>query len=66
MSTAKAKLNRRNFLLAVGAGSAASAAALIANTTPQTTPVSPGDANKNTRGYQVTEHVRNYYRTTLV
>ena len=62
----KAKLSRRNFLLAVGAGGAATAAAIVAkkNTSP-----SASQTNKDkraTRGYQASEHVNNYYRTTKV
>jgi hypothetical protein len=56
------KLSRRNFLL--GAGAAGVAA--IATKTAQ--PVAPGTTVKEEKrkGYQLTEHVRNYYRTTQV
>ena len=64
MSKDKAKLSRRNFLLAVGAGSAASAAALVGKTAPQ--PATVGDDKKKTKGYQASEHIRNYYRTAKV
>jgi hypothetical protein len=66
MSENKTKLSRRNFLLAVGAGSAASAAALVASTAPPEPPAASGDDKRKTRGYQASEHVRNYYRTTKV
>ena len=60
------RLSRRNFLLAVGVGGAATAAAVVA---AKSTPV-PTDLDKNdkraTRGYQASEHVNNYYRTTKV
>jgi nitrous oxide reductase len=65
MTEKKAKLSRRNFLLTVGvSGAAASAAAIVAK--------SPADAvqtskdKRATRGYQVSEHINNYYRTTKV
>jgi hypothetical protein len=59
------RLSRRNFLLTVGAGSAAAAAAIVAkNQTPP--PTSSGKDKRATRGYQASEHVSNYYRTTKV
>jgi hypothetical protein len=66
MSENKAKLSRRNFLLAVGAGGAASAAAIVAKTVPQAQPVATGGDKKRTKGYHASEHIRNYYRTTKV
>jgi hypothetical protein len=66
MSENKAKLSRRNFLLAVGAGGAAGAAAMVANTVPQAQPAAAGADRKLTRGYQASAHVRNYYRTAKV
>ena len=59
------RLSRRKFLLTVGAGGAATAAAIVAkNSTPAQ---SPSDKDKrSTRGYQATEHVNNYYRTAKV
>jgi hypothetical protein len=68
MSQGQTKLSRRNFLFAVGAGGAASAAAIVAKTVPQAQPeqvVSGGD-KKKTRGYHASEHIRNYYRTTKI
>ena len=59
------RLSRRNFLLAVGAGGAATAAAIVAKN-----PAPAASANQKdkraTRGYQSSEHVNNYYRTTKV
>ena len=61
----KAKLSRRNFLLTVGAGGAATAAAIVA--TKNATPSAEASKDKRaTRGYQASEHVNNYYRTTKV
>ena len=58
------RLSRRKFLLTVGAGGVATAAAVVA-----TKPASVQDDNKDkraTRGYHASEHVNNYYRTTKV
>lgn len=66
MSENKVKLSRRNFLLAVGAGGAAGAAAIVANAVPQAQPVATVADRKQTRGYQASAHVRNYYRTAKV
>jgi TAT (twin-arginine translocation) pathway signal sequence len=64
MKPTPGKLSRRTFLLAAGAGGAAATAAIVANK-------SPGPAQKQksipqSKGYQLTEHVQNYYRTTKV
>lgn len=66
MAEKKVKLSRRNFLLAVGAGGAATAAAIVATKNP--TPAAETVKDKRaTRGYQASsEHVNNYYRTTKV
>ena len=58
------RLSRRNFLLAVGAGGAATAAAMI--TQQKSQPTSSGKDKRASRGYQASEHVNNYYRTTKV
>lgn len=65
MKTSKAKLSRRNFLLAVSAGTAASAAAIVAqkNTGVDSRKDKVGESGK---GYQLTDHVRNYYRTAKI
>ena len=65
MSERTKRLSRRNFLLTAGAGGAAAAAAIVAkNTAPSAV---PADSSKRaTRGYQSSEHVNNYYRTTKV
>jgi hypothetical protein len=62
---AKTRSSRRNFLLAAGAGGAAAVAAIGAKSVPQTQ-VAGAKKEDNRAGYQLTEHVRNYYRTTLV
>ena len=65
MRTAKAKLSRRHFLLAVSAGTAASAAAIVAKKDAND-PVVQDNGIAGKKGYQVTEHVRNYYRTAKI
>ena len=64
MTEKKAKLSRRNFLLTVGAGGAATAAAIV--TSKSTPTATSGTGKRATRGYHATEHVNNYYRTTKV
>jgi hypothetical protein len=65
MKTPKAKLSRRNFLLAVGAGGAASAAAIVSKKNAAD-PAVADNGPPGKKGYQVTEHVRNYYRTAKI
>jgi hypothetical protein len=60
------RLSRRNFLLAVGAGGAASAAAIVAKNKSGDAQPATGSGKRATRGYQVSEHINNYYRTTKV
>jgi hypothetical protein len=66
MSERSPRLSRRNFLLSVGAGGAATAAAIVAKTAPGSPAAAPETGKTASRGYQVTEHVNNYYRTTKV
>ena len=58
------RLSRRNFLLASGAATAATAAAIVA--TKSSVPTGKNEEKRATRGYQASEHVTNYYRTTKV
>jgi hypothetical protein len=60
-----AKHSRRNFLIAAGATGAAAVAAIGAKTAPQAADAAKKEGGKQS-GYQLTDHVRNYYRTTLV
>jgi hypothetical protein len=64
MKTSKAKLSRRNFLLAVSAGTAASAAAIVAK--KDAGAPSKDKSSESGKGYQLTEHVSNYYRTAKI
>lgn len=60
------RLSRRNFLLAVGAGGAATAAAVAGKVAFQPEPSKAGTDKRRGAGYEETAHVRNYYRTTQV
>ena len=65
--TKSTKLSRRNFLLAVGAGGAATAAAIASKAVPQAqAPVPAGTDKRRGKGYEESAHVRSYYRTTKV
>ena len=64
MSESKPRLSRRNFLLTLGAGGAATAAAIATKNAAQR---SAADKSKRaTSGYQESAHIRNYYRTAKV
>ena len=61
------KLNRRNFLIAVGAGGAATAAAIVTQAVKPTAAQSAtGNDKRRGKGYQETAHVRGYYNTAKV
>lgn len=66
MSQNKSKPSRRNFLIAIGASGAAGAAAIAAKTLPPAAPAATGADKNKSKGYQASEHVRNYYRTAKV
>ena len=67
MSKIKTRLNRRNFLLAVGAGGAATAAAIVARAVnPTAARPAASDDKRQGKGYQETAHVRSYYNTAKV
>ena len=62
----KAKLSRRNFLLTVGRRRRRDRRGVVATKTAPPTPTPATNDKRATRGYQATEHVNNYYRTTKV
>jgi hypothetical protein len=59
------RLSRRNFLLTASAGGAAAAAAMVAKKAPSQS-ADKSASKRASRGYQATEHIDNYYRTTKV
>ncbi|MBV8032215.1 MAG: twin-arginine translocation signal domain-containing protein [Betaproteobacteria bacterium] len=65
MSQRAKRLSRRNFLLTVGAGGAATAAAIAVTKKSSPAPAASKD-KRATRGYEASEHVHSYYRTTKV
>lgn len=65
MKNSKSRLSRRNFLLAVSAGSVAATAAIVADRNPGAQPDIQVKGAES-KGYQLTEHIQNYYRTAKV
>lgn len=74
--TNKSKMNdksvasRRQFLLGAGVGAAAAGAALLASqqgrTVEKVAQAEPAAAPAKGDGYQLSDHVKTYYRTLLV
>lgn len=64
MSERNRRLSRRNFLLTLGAGGAATAAAVATRNAPQT--ATAEKSKRQSSGYQESAHIRNYYRTAKV
>jgi hypothetical protein len=64
MKRPQGKVSRRTFLLAATAGTAAGAAAIVSR--QDATQVARGGDTPGKKGYQLTEHVRNYYRTAKI
>ena len=65
MAKGKMSASRRNFLVSVGAGGVATAAVAVNAVTPGAKPA-PEAPRKSGGGYQVSEHINKYYRTTRV
>ena len=69
MSESQAKPSRRGFIMgAAAAGAATAAVVTIPKTIAPEAPVAEAlpPAPENGGGYQLTEHVKRYYKTTLV
>ena len=60
------KLNRRTFLLAVGAAGASTVAVIGAKVAQQPQQPVSGSGKRSTKGYTASEHINNYYRTAKV
>ena len=66
MRTQKANKGRRNFLFALGAAGVGAAAVAVTRQAAEAPQVVAGAEPQQGRGYQVTDHVRTYYRTARV
>ena len=69
MSQPKSKLSRRSLFVGAGtAGAVAAAASLLPGAVQETAATPEAGKEPPTRGggYQLTEHVKQYYKTTLV
>ena len=60
-------LKRRDFLVSVSLGGAGAAAAVVAGKAAMDSKAgSKAEDGARGKGYQISEHIRNYYRTTRV
>jgi hypothetical protein len=70
MNETKLKSGRRNFLLAAGLGGAGAAAVLAVKSVKTAVPDAPAVAARaaapGPKGYHVTAHVTQYYKTTEI
>ncbi|CAG9167238.1 hypothetical protein LMG32289_01339 [Cupriavidus pampae] len=71
MKETQPKVARRNFLAGAGVVTAAAGAAALTARSPVTSPRNAAipestDVSSDHKGYRVSEHIRKYYRSTLV
>ncbi|MGY8523724.1 twin-arginine translocation signal domain-containing protein [Paracidovorax citrulli] len=69
MKEKQTRVARRNFLAGAGVVAAAAGTAALTSHTPALAPLAnstPDAAPADSKGYRISEHVRKYYRTTLV
>jgi shikimate 5-dehydrogenase len=66
MSKSNVPNSRRKFLMSIGAGGAATAVAVVAAVVPEPEVAAADGAKPAKSGYQVSEHINKYYRTTRV
>ncbi len=68
MSQSQSRLSRRNvFAVATGVGAVAAGASLLPAVQDAASPASPQKADPvKGGGYRLSEHVKQYYKTTLV
>ena len=64
--TNKPNSSRRKFMTTLGVGGAAAAAVALTQQVGQPDQTSAKTTASQGKGYQLTEHVRNYYRTAKV
>ena len=62
----KPKVDRRNFLIALGLGGASAVAGSVAGDPPRPAQPAANTAQPESKAYRVTAHIRKYYRTTRV
>ena len=62
----KPKVDRRDFLIALGLGGAGVVAGTVAGEQPQTAQPAVNAAQPGAKAYRVSAHIRKYYRTTRV
>ena len=62
----KTNANRRKFMMALGVGGAAAATAALTTTGDKAEKGVTAGEKGQAKGYQLTEHVRDYYRTCRV
>jgi hypothetical protein len=68
MKDQKTRPSRRSFLIGTGTAGVAGAAAIVGKGAlkGEAQPAAKPDSDGRGGGYHVTDHVRSYYRTTLV
>jgi len=68
MSQSRSKVSRRHLFVGAGTvGAVAAAASLLPGAVQETAPAAqPKEPPARGGGYQLTDHVKRYYRTTLV
>ncbi len=64
--TTKLLSRRRKFLATLGVGGAAAAAVVLKQAGGNAEPAAVSAGATQGKGYQLTEHVRNYYRTAKI
>jgi len=65
-SSSRTDSRRRHFLFAVGLGGAGAAALAARSLTGVAQEAASDDDAQTSKGYQVTDHVRRYYRTAKI
>ena len=66
MAKSTVSSTRRGFLISVGTGGVAAAAAVVSAVAPETSSQAETNDQRRKRGYRVSEHINKYYRTTRV
>lgn len=66
MAKSAVSSSRRGFLISVGTGSVAAAAAAVSAVTSDTRSEADNKNRPNKSGYRVSEHINKYYRTARV